>query len=547
MAKKIIRIRYFLIAAFLAAVSIYQPVFAQFYSQGFGGGIGIGALLGHTELDTKLQDKRAEPQLRGYIRHRIFNHLQGELGAGIGELEGKKYSYRVQLIPVDYRLVWSPLASDSWSPYLYAGGGILGVDVKNVPHIPKPDSASYPLGKLWKGWTAFAPVGIGMQFKLNDYASLDISGGIDFTLIDSLNGVKNKTGRKDQLWSFMVGIATAGISRDADPDNDGLTNREEEQLGTDAKNSDTDGDGLRDGEEINKYKTSPLKADTDGDSLRDGDEIFIYKTNPNSSDSDDDGLTDGEEVLTYHTDPLKTDTDGDGLSDGDEVRKYRTDPLKVDTDGDGLSDYDEIMKYHTDPIKSDTDGDGLNDGDEILKYHTDPLKTDTDGDGLSDFDEAIKYHSDPLKKDTDNGSVDDGTEVARGTNPLDPSDDVPKKPTFSVEVGQKIVLEGVVFKSGKADISPQSEAILEKAFNTMKAFPEIQVEIQGHTDDKGKRDKNLKLSQDRADAVKAFMVRKGIEPDRIITKGYGPDRPLVLNTTSEGRQTNRRIEFVRTK
>ncbi len=274
---------------------------------------------------------------------------------------------------------------------------------------------------------------------------------------------------------------------------------------------------------------------------------FFFGSSPDD-DNDGDGLTNGYEK-EIGTDPNKADTDGDGLTDYEEVTKYHTDPLKADTDGDGLSDGDEVMKYHTDPLKADTDGDGLSDGDEVLKYHTDPLKVDTDGDGLSDYDEIMKYHTDPLKMDTDGGGVDDGTEVKRGSNPLDPADDMnwPPKPQLKVEVGKAIVLEGIVFKSGKSTIEPQSEDILMKAFNTLKDNPEISVEIRGYTDNVGKIAANKKLSQRRADAVRSWLVKQGIDSTRIVAKGYGPDNPISDNATAAGRAKNRRIEFYRIK
>ena len=74
-------------------------------------------------------------------------------------------------------------------------------------------------------------------------------------------------------------------------------------------------------------------------------------------------------------------------------------------------------------------------------------------------------------------------------------------------------------------------------------YPSLRVEISGHTDDRGKRDKNLGLSQDRADAVKQYMVDKGIDAGRITTRGAGPDEPIGDNKTKAGRQQNRRIEF----
>ena len=118
----------------------------------------------------------------------------------------------------------------------------------------------------------------------------------------------------------------------ADGDGDGLTDDEEEDLGTDPENSDTDGDGLDDGTEVD-LGTDPTEADTDDDGLDDGEEVELG-TDPTDPDTDDDGLLDGDEV---DTDPLNPDTDGDGLADGVEV-EAGSDPLDVDTDGDGIED-----------------------------------------------------------------------------------------------------------------------------------------------------------------------------------------------------------------
>lgn len=265
-------------------------------------------------------------------------------------------------------------------------------------------------------------------------------------------------------------------------------------------------------------------------------------------DPDGDGLTTRVEK-GIGTDPMNPDTDGDGLNDGDEVLKYHTDPLNPDTDGEGLADGQEVLKYHTDPLKADTDGDGLSDADEVLRYHTDPLRVDTDGDGLSDGDEVMTYSTNPLNVDTDGGTVPDGVEVRRGTNPLDPGDDIPRpmKEELSIEINKPIVLAGVVFKFGSAEISPQSGSILEKAYNTLQQHPAIEVEIHGHTDNIGMPSVNLHISQARAEAVKMYLVRKGIAAGRIVTKGFGSIRPVASNATSAGRQQNRRIEFIRVK
>ncbi len=500
-------IRRFYVIILLAALC-YSALEAQFRSTGLNGGIGYGGVFGKTELTSKL---RAEA--RGFLRYGFVDQLQAELGLGFGRIGGDEFT--TFIMPIDFRLVWSPLNFDGWNPYLYAGYGTMKYKLDDQPVHTSP-------GAKIDDWTGFAPVGVGLQFVLTDKTLVELTGGYNFTSSDDLDATREAT-KKDGFWNVLLNVTLMGYNGKGDPDHDGLTNDQEKQLGTDPKNSDTDGDGLTDGEEVNAYRTDPLKKDSDGD-----------------------GLSDYDEVKKYSTDPNKKDTDGDGLSDGDELLKYHTDPLKADTDGDGLSDGEELLKYHTDPLKTDTDGDGLSDGDEVQKYHTDPLNTDTDGDGLFDGDEVLKYHTDPLKRDTDDGGIDDATEIKNGTDPLNPADDH-SKDVLKVEKGASLVLEGIEFKSGSAEILPESQPTLEKVYNTMKGTPDLEVEIQGYTDNTGRRAANIKLSKQRADAVKAFLVGKGVEEKRIATKGLGPDKPIAPNTTPEGKQKNRRIEFFRTK
>jgi len=458
--------------------------FGQLRDQGLSMGMGAGATLGMTDFTNDGYKFFA----RGFLRVPFSKGLKGEIGFGLGQIGGS--DYKTSIAPIEYRFLIMPFNGESFNPYLYAGIGALHYSVKQLP--PNPTATTKD------GWTGVVPAGIGVQIKLSDGVLFEVSGGYNYSLGKNLNAITET--KNDAYLSGVVGITLVAESPNADPDKDGLTNAEEKQLGTDKKVADTDGDGLNDGDEFKKYKTDPLKADSDGDSLKDS-----------------------EEVKTHKTDPNKADTDGDGLTDGDELNKYKADPLKADTDGDSLKDGEEVTKYKTDPLKADTDGDGLKDSDEVMKYATNPLKADTDG-----------------------GTVDDMTEVTRGSNPLDPADDVPKA-AVKVAVGASIVMKGVTFESGKAVLSPTSTDSLEKAYLVLSENPDVTVEIQGYTDNAGKKATNMKLSQDRANAVRTWLVNKGIAADRLTAKGFGPENPIAPNTTKEGKALNRRIEFFRTK
>jgi outer membrane protein OmpA-like peptidoglycan-associated protein len=105
------------------------------------------------------------------------------------------------------------------------------------------------------------------------------------------------------------------------------------------------------------------------------------------------------------------------------------------------------------------------------------------------------------------------------------------------------VIEGIQFDVNMATIRPTSFATLDAAAKVLLDYSELRMEISGHTDTDGTVARNMKLSQDRADSVKAYLVKKGVAEDRIQTRGAGPDEPIADNKTREGKQQNRRIEF----
>jgi outer membrane protein OmpA-like peptidoglycan-associated protein len=109
------------------------------------------------------------------------------------------------------------------------------------------------------------------------------------------------------------------------------------------------------------------------------------------------------------------------------------------------------------------------------------------------------------------------------------------------------VFDNLNFEFGKSDIKKDSYPYLDKLADTLNKAKNWTLEIQGHTDDKGGDDFNMKLSQGRADSVKNYLITKGVLLDSITAKGFGESKPLVPNDSDANREKNRRVEFKITK
>lgn len=199
---------------------------------------------------------------------------------------------------------------------------------------------------------------------------------------------------------YCIDLDEDNISNDpsegpqGDPDNDGLANYQENILGTNCTNWDSDGDGLSDSVEINGWEITVFSPCTFS-TYSEGEIIFV-NSNPLLSDTDGDGLEDNIEYLN-NSNPSNLDTDGDGLNDNFEIGfeliyfqeniSYFTNVSMCDTDSDGLSDGEEVIlgfdNYMTNAADFDTDDDGLNDGEEF-ENGTNPTNPDTDDDGVND-------------------------------------------------------------------------------------------------------------------------------------------------------------------
>ncbi len=113
-----------------------------------------------------------------------------------------------------------------------------------------------------------------------------------------------------------------------------------------------------------------------------------------------------------------------------------------------------------------------------------------------------------------------------------------------IEKGEIIRLNNIFFASGKYELLPESFAELDILYGLLKENKKLKIEIAGHTDAVGSDSDNLELSKNRANSVLNYLVGKGIASDRIVSKGYGETKFIAQNTTEEGKQQNRRVEFI---
>jgi len=116
-------------------------------------------------------------------------------------------------------------------------------------------------------------------------------------------------------------------------------------------------------------------------------------------------------------------------------------------------------------------------------------------------------------------------------------------PLIKVKVGKKVVLNNILFQTGKAILTSGSYAELDRLLGILGDNPLMRIEISGHTDNTGSLALNSKLSEDRAKAVVEYLIQKGVDQGRLEFKGFGPQQPIADNKTAEGRARNRRVEF----
>ena len=253
------------------------------------------------------------------------------------------------------------------------------------------------------------------------------------------------------------------------------------------------------------------------------------------------------------------DTDGDGIYDKDDacpevvgLKQFKGCP---DTDGDGIIDGSDscpevagLAEFQGCP---DTDADGIADKDDACPEVAGPKALngcpDADGDGVADKNDKCPQVVGPAANggcpwpDTDGDGVldkDDKCIDVKGTVANNGCPEITEEQVSQLNAYAKTIL----FNSGKATFKQETFAVLQSITAILKQYPSSKFSIEGHTDSDGKDAANQKLSEDRAGAVKNYLIENGIDASRLSSAGFGESKPIDSNKTAKGKANNRRVE-----
>jgi OmpA-OmpF porin, OOP family len=436
------------------------------------------------------------------------------------------------------------------SPYFFGGAGI-------VKERAKDFAVQFPFGA-------------GLNFKVSQYAFINVQGEMRKSMIDNRDNLQLGFGYVYLLHKAETPPPPPPMPDErADSDGDGVLDildhcPSQVGLAIALGCPDADADSIADFEDRCPDLPGTLLTmgcpDKDFDGVADLDDKC--PDTPGSvrgcPDSDNDGFADIDDKCPNESGRWNgcPDTDYDGVPDKDD--KCPNDPGtaenkgcpvgKTDSDGDGFPDDMDKCPNQTGALAGcpDTDGDGF--ADHLDKCPTESGKLngcpDKDGDGYADKDDPcpnVAGVESPCP-DTDGDGVADNLDKCPN---LAGSAAQSGCPEVQAEVKSRLEFakRAVQFETGRANLKGSSYGILDEIYQIMLSYPDYKLVISGHTDDVGDDARNLTLSTDRAKACQDYFIFKGISPSRLRYLGFGEFKPVADNRTSEGRELNRRVEF----
>lgn len=379
-----------------------------------------------------------------------------------------------------------------------AGGddvGVVPIELRLLYAAPVAASAAVLVGagyvhqtyrKSLDGWEDGLSGLLGVRVDLGNRLVGRLEGVADY-----FPSPLNTTAAVQDNWDFSIqaglGVQLGGVAGVRDGDHDGVVDSADSCPDT-PRGEAVDGQGC------------PLPKDADADGVVDANDRC--PDTPTGARVDADGCT------------LPMDADEDGVVDGND--RCPATPAAVQVDAAGC------------PI--DTDRDGVPDMTD--KCPTTPTGDQVDAVGCS------------LPKDADQDGVLDTVDKCPGTPVGERVDAVGCRVLF-VGAERTLVLEGVNFETASSNLTDQSHNTLDRVAASLLAYPTLRVEVAGYTDSRGSLATNRRLSQSRADAVRAYLIARGVDPLQLTARGYGPTNPVASNATETGRARNRRVELHR--
>ena len=496
--------------------------------------IGIGAGVGGQHYNGTFGDHTDYLYYRGFVKYNPLEWAGARLTLGGGNIGSEGYETE-WFSNLGLDLVLQPKIEllGSFRPYVASG-------VSTTFGTSKVDgSVNEDLD-----WNFYAPVELGLEYLINKNWSAWAWGEtyLHMDKWDRLDGVvtgsDNYLDKRDDLYKAGLGITFRfGVKLDADKDlvPDALDKCPNTPAGVKVDVTgcplDEDKDGVADYKDKCPATAREAKVDSLGCAL----------------DTDKDGVADHLDKCSSTPAGVKIDAAG----------------CPVDSDKDGVADYldkcaNTMVGARVDAAGCPTDADKDGVADAADKCANTPVGVrvdatgcplDTDKDGVPDhMDKCSKTPAkaavglDGCPLDTDKDGVFDYADQCPGTKAGDKIDSTGCT-IIVIEKGAKLTLDGIVFKSGSAEIDISSAPTLARAAAALAKAPDAKVEIAGFTDNVGRAATNKKLSQKRAEAVRKYLIEAGTPAPQLTAVGYGAAQPVGDNKTEEGRLQNRRIEF----